>query len=197
MDIFFTADTHYAHRGITRGESKWDDKSSCRGFDTVEDMNDAIIENINNLVKPGDHLYHLGDVAFGRGPKQIIEFRERIQCKNIFVFPGNHDYRLYKDVKMQSLFNKVRLKARMKINGQLIVMQHFPELIWDMHNHGAWMLHGHCHGSLRGPSIDDVYNSRKIMDVGMDAHPEFRPFHFDEVKEVMDLRGIHFIDHHR
>lgn len=200
MNYFFTADTHYNHAGLCLGTSKWDDKSACRDFRTVESMNDAIVDGINRRVGEHDCLFLLGDVAFGRGRGPIEEFRSRIVCRNVQLFPGNHDYRLLKDEQLQALFTRVRLKARMKVNGQDIVMQHFPELVWDKHHHGSWMLHGHCHGSLIGPGLwdpmDRLYHDRKIMDVGMDAHPDFVPFSFDEVNDHMAARGIAFIDQH-
>jgi hypothetical protein len=34
------------------------------------------------------------------------------------------------------------------------------------------------------------------MDVGIDTHPEFRPYHIDEVAKKMEKISVHFIDHH-
>jgi hypothetical protein len=77
-------------------------------------------------------------------------------------------------------------------------MNHFPELIWNKHHHGSWHLHGHCHNGLADKTVlNDIFHNRKCMDVGLDAHPEFRPFHFDEVAEVMSDRVILELDHHR
>jgi calcineurin-like phosphoesterase family protein len=198
IDIFFTGDTHYNHRGLCRGESKWPDTAHCRDFDTLDEMNQRIIDNINAVVKPNDHLYHVGDVAFGHGEKPVIEFMERINCKNVWLFLGNHDYRIMSSTsKLRDMFMKVRERATLKINGQEIVMNHFPELIWNKHHHGSWHLHGHCHGSLADKGVlNDIFHSRKCMDIGIDTHPEFRPYHFDEIADVMSTREIIKLDHH-
>ena len=96
-NIFFTSDTHYAHKNICVGVSEWDDKTkSCRKFQTLEEMNELIVNNINKYVKENDILYHLGDWSFG-GINNIWEFRKRINCKNIYLVPGNHDHHIKKN----------------------------------------------------------------------------------------------------
>ena len=51
--IFFTSDTHFNHKAII---------SYCsRPFESVEEMNDRLIDNWNQVVKPSDTVYHLGD----------------------------------------------------------------------------------------------------------------------------------------
>jgi hypothetical protein len=34
------------------------------------------------------------------------------------------------------------------------------------------------------------------MDVGVDAHKEFRPYHINEILQIMSKRDISKIDHH-
>lgn len=93
-DVWFTSDTHYNHKNICYGLSDWTDKDqSCRKFDTIEEMNEKLIKNINDYVKENDTLYHLGDWSFG-GKESIWEFRRRINCKNIILVPGNHDHHI-------------------------------------------------------------------------------------------------------
>lgn len=197
INRWFTSDTHYAHKNICKGQSTWEDKSQCRDFETVDEMNDTLVNNINAVVGPEDHLYHNGDFAFGRGPENIIEFRNRINCKNVFFFIGNHDRLIKNDKELQKLFLKVRLKATLRIEDQDIVFNHFPEIIWDKHHHGAIHLYGHCHNSLNEVSeLDYVLHDRKCMDIGIDTHPEFRPYHFDEIMEIMDNKVVRFLDHH-
>ena len=45
-DLWFTSDTHYSHKNICRGVSNWD--SGYRDFDSLDEMNDAIIKNKAN-----------------------------------------------------------------------------------------------------------------------------------------------------
>lgn len=90
MNYFFS-DAHAFHTNICRGTSNWEDKElRCRNFNTIEEMNSAIIKSINSVVGEDDTLYHLGDWSFG-GWENIWNFRKQIVCKNIININGNHD----------------------------------------------------------------------------------------------------------
>ena len=55
METWFTSDTHFSHIP----EFLW----GPRGFSNEREMNEAIVDRWNNVVKPGDIVYHLGDMA--------------------------------------------------------------------------------------------------------------------------------------
>ena len=105
--IWFTSDTHYKHSNICRGTSNWPADSKTRDFDTLDKMNDMIVNNINHLVGEDDILFHLGDWSFG-GFENIQEFRNRLICKNIHLILGNHDHHIERDKGgVKSLFASV------------------------------------------------------------------------------------------
>jgi calcineurin-like phosphoesterase family protein len=52
------------------------------------------------------------------------------------------------------------------------------------------MLHGHSHGHTKYPWP----NERRIMDIGVDCHPNNEPFSFAEVVETLKKRPV--IKHH-
>lgn len=92
--LFFTSDTHYNHKNICRGVSEWEDKRfRTRDFNTLDQMNDTIVNNINELVGKDDILIHLGDWSFG-GLDSIPVFRERLLCETIYLIYGNHDHHI-------------------------------------------------------------------------------------------------------
>src|SRR5713101_6073216 len=104
-DIWFTADFHLGHKNIIR---------YCnRPFETVEEMNQAILERLNARVKANDILYFLGDFCIG--PKaRASELRQQIRCKKIFAVPGNHD----KDTrKLTQEFSWLDALAEVSLNG--------------------------------------------------------------------------------
>jgi len=71
-------------------------ESQTRNFETLDKMNSAIVNNINELVGQDDVLIHLGDWSFG-GFEQIEEFYNRLICKNIHLVLGNHDHHIDRD----------------------------------------------------------------------------------------------------
>ena len=82
-NVFFTSDTHYAHRNICRGVSNWGttdengvfhvDVNATRDFANLIEMNDALVDRINSKVGADDWLIHTGDWSFG-GQDKIKEF---------------------------------------------------------------------------------------------------------------------------
>ena len=207
--IYFTSDSHAFHKNLTKGVSKWTDKSSCRDFETPEEMTATLIKNINDTVGEDDILYHLGDWSF-HSTSNIKEFRESLKCKTIHLILGNHDTELQKEQHLHKLFASISHYKEINIHNQLIVLSHFPFASWNKVGKGSWMLHGHCHGrlekqislSLLRKLLDDgqmdvidilaskldvegIHLGGRRLDVGIDNHPEFRPFSFDEIQNYM------------
>jgi calcineurin-like phosphoesterase family protein len=218
--IYFTSDTHYNHKNLVKGISRWEDKSGCRDFNTKEEMNDLLVENINKVVKPDDVLFHLGDFAF-HGKHFIKEFREKINCKNVHLIYGNHDPDIYDDPEIQSIFSSVAFYREISINGQKIMLMHYPLRTWNQWHHGSWMLYGHCHGKLQhqipsqllkqlidekrwddlyaladGKEVEGLCPNGRSMDVGIDTHPQFRPYSISEIHEIMEKKSFTAADDH-
>ena len=40
--IFIFSDPHFGHKNIVRSVSSWDDKSGCRDFNSIEEMNETM-----------------------------------------------------------------------------------------------------------------------------------------------------------
>ena len=113
--IWFTSDTHYKHSNICRGTSNWGPDSKTRDFDTLDHMNDTIVNNINHLVREDDVMFHLGDWSFG-GYESIEEFRNRLLCKNIHLLLGNHDQHIERNKgDIQKLFSSVNEYLRLEL----------------------------------------------------------------------------------
>lgn len=55
--VFFTSDTHFNHKNII---------TFCkRPFETVEEMNEALVSNWNSVVPEDGTVFHCGDFALG------------------------------------------------------------------------------------------------------------------------------------
>ena len=80
-EIFVTSDTHFNHGRII--------EYCDRPFVTVEEMNEALVENWNRVVGKDDVVYHCGDFAMG-GAAEIGSFVKRLNGR-IKLIKGNHD----------------------------------------------------------------------------------------------------------
>ena len=193
QNIWLTSDTHFAHSNIIKKLSKWKDKSGCRNFETMEDHDHTIIDNINKLVKPNDILYHMGDWSFG-DPDNVRKYRNRIACQDIRLVLGNHDkYIAPKDSPYRGCFTSVDYVAgfSLKIDGQpfktKFFLSHYSHQVWPSSHHGTIHGFGHSHNSIKGIG--------RSMDVGVDCN-NFYPFHIDEI--IYQLKNVEpaILDHH-
>jgi calcineurin-like phosphoesterase family protein len=127
-------------------------------------MTDHIADNINAVVKPDMTLVHCGDWSFG-GYTNIKKFRDKINCKRIYLILGNHDEHIQADKnnELRKLFYRVDHYREFNVDGQIICCDHYPMRSWNHMNKDSWMLHGHTHGSL----VDD--HTVLSIDIGMDT----------------------------
>ncbi len=80
MKTYFTSDTHYYHHNVIRYCS--------RPYASVEEMNEDMVKKWNEIVKPEDTVYVLGDFSLAFRPVEIFSFRLNGIRK---LVPGNHD----------------------------------------------------------------------------------------------------------
>jgi calcineurin-like phosphoesterase family protein len=178
----FIADTHFGHRNIV---------GYCqRPFQTTEEMDSTIIDNINATVKPKDTLYFLGDFCHrGGDPKK---YRKKINCEDIHIILGNHD----NEAKFSKKdFSSIGLMKEIIHCNKRIVLFHYPMRAWNKSYRNSWMLYGHVHGRLH--TEDDVLG-RYTLDVGVDNKREGAgfgtPFSFKEVQKLFSDRAKKFKD---
>ena len=77
--VWLISDTHFGHANIIRYAS--------RPFASVQEMDEAMADRWNERVKGDDLVYHLGDVAVGRGGLEL--FAKLPGTKRLLL--GNHD----------------------------------------------------------------------------------------------------------
>ena len=198
QQLYFTSDTHYMHTNICRGTTRWSNADGfTRDFDTLDQMNDRIVNGINSAVGQDDILFHLGDWSFG-GFEMIEQFRNRINCRNIHIILGNHDHHIERDREgIRGLFTSVNQYLELEVKGkdweQNYVLMHYPIISWNKMNDGVIHLHGHVH-----LSADRRIGKGKTMDVGVDGNG-LNPLHTSDIKRLMNNQpiksGFEF-DHH-
>jgi calcineurin-like phosphoesterase family protein len=82
MDLVIS-DTHFAHTNII--------KYCNRPFSSADEMDQFMIDAWNKIVRPEDTVYHLGDLAFGKGSLEKLESYLPLLSGKIILIRGNHD----------------------------------------------------------------------------------------------------------
>jgi calcineurin-like phosphoesterase family protein len=169
---FWTSDTHFGQKNII--------KLHNRPFGSVAEMDDTMIDNINRIVNKNDTLHHLGDFASGSVEK-AIKYRKRINCKNLLLIYGNHDYKNRTFKEFRKAFGRFNCHDihEIKRNGRLLVMCHYPFLYPHHWDKGAWNLHGHLHGE------GDHHPTLPVVDVGVDVW-NYSPLTYKEISLVIE-----------
>jgi calcineurin-like phosphoesterase family protein len=151
-NIWVVSDTHFNHANILRFTDSNTSELIRPGFADVTEMNEVMIQNWNSLVRPGDKVYHLGDVFFGDHDYFKRMWPRLMGSKRLIV--GNHD-----DIPFLSsggFFQKVQMwRIFAEFN---ILMSHVPlheSGLYRNRNRDTPMLnvHGHIHQnkSPKGP----------------------------------------------
>jgi calcineurin-like phosphoesterase family protein len=179
--IFVTSDNHWHHNNI---------RFHCnRPFDSVEEMNETMIERWNKVVKINDTVYHLGDFSLSKNQDEIKSIFKKLNG-SISIIRGNHDY--LKDGAYYKIgFKDVSYYKELKLNKQLYCMSHYPFLTWRNAHHGSINLTAHSHGSL-----NSVHEQTRRLDVGVDNF-DFYPISIEQINEIMKDRTYQSIDHHK
>ena len=142
--IWTSSDHHFRHRNILTFTTGYDgDKDSgelIRGkiFKDIDEHDNKIVEFHNELVRPEDHVYLLGDVAINKGG---LEFVKRLNGHKRLV-RGNHDIfedRLYYEAGIEKIFG-VRVWPKHNI-----IMSHIPLHPDSISSRGWTNVHGHLH----------------------------------------------------
>jgi calcineurin-like phosphoesterase family protein len=170
VNVFFTSDPHFGHANVIR---------YCnRPFSSAEEMDEALIQRWNSVVRDGDFVWVLGDLFFHQVGK-CHEIISRLRGKKGLIL-GNHDKVIRNQVPLQEKFDEVH-KGLHAANfaGIHVVMCHYPLLTWDRAHHGSFMLHGHCHGNI---PFDPNY---RRLDVGVDCH-DYAPLAWEDLRRKLE-----------
>jgi calcineurin-like phosphoesterase family protein len=195
MTIWTTSDLHFDHKNILQYTKR------TEHWQTIEEMNEGLIERHNSVVKPGDSVYFIGDIIFGQHktlPERMESYFSRMNGQK-FLVKGNHDHN-HKEEWFKKHFVWIRDYYELRVddkdaaNGRFnkLVLCHFPLYSWHGMGQGWWHIHGHCHGS-----IDVVNRETTRLDVGVDAEfSNLTPLSYEQIKEIMSKKTVKTVDHH-
>lgn len=175
-NVLLISDTHFSHRGIVKFLN--DDGSKTRPWDNTEEMDEALVENWNSVVRPQDRVYHLGDVVINRSALPILS---RLNGEKILVM-GNHD--VFRREEYAEYFKEVRGVWML----DKFVLSHIPLHHTSVIERWEANIHGHLHSNrvmlpplkqdsyLYPEEIDPLYYSVCVEQIN------YTPISLDELK---------------
>ena len=142
-------------------------------------MNESLIRNHNERVKPTDILYHVGDFCFKGGKEgsktKVQVWEEKLNGKIIHI-NGNHD--------SKNSGKELIEAAIMKMGGFNVLVQHVPPtMALEVPEFVDFVICGHVHDAWKHKILEDHRNERIpifIINVGTDQW-NFRPVRLDEL----------------
>lgn len=175
-NIFLISDTHFNHSNILT--FKREDGTPLRPFKTIEEMNEAMINNWNKTVGVNDKCYHMGDVVVSA--TALHEIMPRLNGEKILI-KGNHDNlkqsayaQHFKDVRAYHIMDKM-------------ILSHIPIHPSSL---GGWRanLHGHLHANIVRDQIDYTEDLR-YFNVCVEQ-TNYTPISFEDVRQFIKTRGL-------
>lgn len=158
MTTWFTSDPHFFHNNVIR---------YCdRPFSSVEEMNEALIRNWNEVVRPGDTVICLGDFSLAFRPVELFSAR---LMGDKFLVPGNHDFCHSYNKKSRSPENREKWIAKYEEHGWHVL----PEQE-HINIGGHWVKLCH-HPYADGPIEDMEERLRREGQTYTDKYAKWRP----------------------
>lgn len=189
--IYFTSDLHIYHTNVI--------KYCNRPFNSVEEMNEALVNNWNSVVGLDDVVYCLGDFSMAIRP--VEAFTKRLNGIK-YLIPGNHDWchsyhRKSRDsahrskwIQQYTDWGWIVLPEQTTIElpfGTLNMCHHPYRFVtgdhhddkyerWRPKDDGRWLLCGHVHEKWK--VVENMIN------VGVDQW-NFTPVSLSEVEKIV------------
>lgn len=161
---WFIGDTHFGHANLLTFDN------NTRVFESIDEHDEAIVDNWNSVVDDDDRVFHLGDVAFA----SKYHYLKRLNGRKIVVVLGNHDY--YSKIK------DIIEDERFVVCGSFVYRREY--LLTHIPAHPCQLEHrfkGNIHGHMHTHTIPD----RRYVNVSCEQ-VNMTPIDFEEVKRRME-----------
>ena len=158
---YFISDTHFNHVNIV--------KYCNRPFDSVEEMNNTIIENWNKTVKENDIVYFLGDFVLSKNKGTMVKKYKDLLNGEIIFIKGNHD-------------KKGKKFEIIEYEDYKFMLIHNPDSSYTFDFNG-WIIHGHHHANdldkypLINPKMKRINVSVEVLN--------YKPISFENILKLI------------
>ncbi len=140
---YYIADPHFFHGALNT-------KMDRRGFESVEAMNEYMLQQWNRKVRKNDEVVILGDLSWGKA-EETNELLERLNGR-LYLIQGNHDRFLKNKDYNAGRFVWIKPYEELQDNKRKVILCHYPIMCYngqyrvdEKGNPKVYMLYGHVH----------------------------------------------------
>ncbi|MCX4313654.1 MAG: metallophosphoesterase family protein [Clostridia bacterium] len=185
---YFISDTHFGHKNCISLNS--------RPFDSLENMDNTMIERWNDRVKGGDTVYILGDLIHKSSEPE--KYLKKLKGNKILIV-GNHDEHWLRSLGFvertkygaqyggyHKYFAYITEFTELSLHGTTVTMCHFPLVEWRAsRKYGSkklgFLIHGHIHNN-RSEKYMSVFTAPHALNASADING-LMPVTYDELVE--------------
>jgi calcineurin-like phosphoesterase family protein len=164
-NIFIVSDTHFGQESILRFLTPTGERMRPM-WETADEMDEALVENWNKVVRPQDKVYHLGDVSMKRHKIEVVgrcNGHKRLVRGNHDIFPMKYYLPFFDEIYGTRVFDDM-------------ILSHFP-IVLDSIKDRWTCVHGHVHNNVRPGHLGPKY-----LNVSIEV-TEWRPLAIEEVRQ--------------
>jgi calcineurin-like phosphoesterase family protein len=155
--IFYTSDLHLGHKNAIRFDN--------RPWNSIDEMDEGLIERWNKKVSPDDTVYILGDISWYKDIKKTVSLLKRLNGKKILI-RGNHDYS--NKPELVACFEYIKDYDEIQDGKYNVVLCHYPILFYKNQRYGWIHLYGHLHIGMDEALCNNMIH--QLKDAGINAH---------------------------
>lgn len=140
---YYIADPHFFHAALNT-------KMDKRGFESVEQMNQYMLDRWNEKVRKNDEVVIIGDLSWGKA-EETNELLDRLNGR-LYLIQGNHDRFLKNKDYNANRFVWVKPYEELQDNKRKVILCHYPVMCYNGQyrvdeegNPKVYMLYGHVH----------------------------------------------------
>jgi calcineurin-like phosphoesterase family protein len=180
--IYLISDSHFGHANILNFTTQYGVPMRTRpstnakyppyNFNSVEEMDEYMIEKWNEVVRPQDKIYHLGDLAVKRNGG--LDFMSRLNGQKRLV-RGNHDK--FKTSEYMKYFDEIYGVLVGHLEG--FILSHIPVHPRSLRDRFV-NLHGHIHNN-ESPTSFTPSLGPQYFNVSCEVL-KYRPISIDEIR---------------
>lgn len=171
MTVYYIADCHFGHNAVIRFNN--------RPFETVEEMDNTMLNNWRSIVRPDDEVYIVGDLIFrAKNPPEY--YLDKLTGRKHLIL-GNHD-KWSKHVDLDKYFESVSQIKEISDAGRHIVLCHYPMVEWPRSRQNSVLVFGHIHNKVEGDAFDYYLKHENMLNAGVDIN-HYCPVTFRQLVE--------------